>query len=102
VKDFFEIYSFGGFQEKVLMIFGIIIALGSGVIVPLFMYYWGKQIDHTIQNYTNLGDTLDEALQYYLSIIGLAVGSFAINGLSFSIWKVLSERIAYKFRVKYI
>jgi hypothetical protein len=70
--------------------FGIVIALGSGVIVPLFMYYWGKQIDHTIHNYKNIADSLDEALQYYMAIVGLAFGSFLINALSFSLWKVLS------------
>lgn len=82
--------------------FGIVLALCSGVIVPLFMFFWGKQTDHIIQHYQDLSGSLDQALKYYMAIVGLALGSFLINSLSFSLWKVLSERIAYKFRVKYV
>jgi hypothetical protein len=90
VGDFLDVYRFGGLQEKMVMGLGIVLALGSGVMVPLFLYYWGKQTDHIIQHYKDLADSLDDALQYYMIITGLAVGSFLINALSFSLWKVLS------------
>jgi hypothetical protein len=44
--DFCQIYSYGGTKDKVIMIFAIILALGSGVAIPLFMFIWGKELDH--------------------------------------------------------
>jgi ABC-type multidrug transport system fused ATPase/permease subunit len=45
---------------------------------------------------------MDKSLKYFLSFIGLAVGTFFLNAFVFAIWKMLSERIAYQFRVKYV
>lgn len=45
---------------------------------------------------------MDKSLKYFLSFIGLAVGIFLINGFVFAVWKMLSERIAYQFRIKYV
>ena len=45
---------------------------------------------------------MDKSLKYFLSFIGLAVGTFLINGFVFAVWKMLSERITYQFRIKYI
>ena len=45
---------------------------------------------------------MDKSLKYFLSFIGLAVGTFLINGFVFAVWKMLSERIAYQFRIKYV
>lgn len=101
-SNFFQIYRFGGCQDKVLMFFGIVFALCAGVTFPLFMYFWGKQIDHTIFDFFFLSERLDKSLQYYIAFIGLGVGSFLIDGVVFAIWKVLSERIGYLFRVKYM
>ena len=45
---------------------------------------------------------MDKSLKYFFSFIGLAVGTFLINGFVFAVWKMLSERITYQFRIKYI
>jgi ABC-type multidrug transport system fused ATPase/permease subunit len=37
-----------------------------------------------------------------VAFIGLSVGAFILNGFVFAVWKMLSERIAYQFRVKYV
>jgi ABC-type multidrug transport system fused ATPase/permease subunit len=100
--DFFKIYSYGECRDKVVMCLGIILALGSGVVVPLFMYFWGKSLDHLMADINNLSNTMDKSTTYFLSFIGLAVGTFVINGVVFAIWKMLSERIAYQFRIKYM
>lgn len=84
------------------MILGIILALISGVSYPLYLYFWGKQIDHTVDDLLILSSTLDKSLKLFMSLIGLAVGSFLINGVVFALWKLLSERIAYQFRVRYL
>lgn len=88
--DFFHIYSLGDCQDKTFMAFGIILALCAGVTFPLFMYFWGKEIDHTINDYWALRDKLDVSLRYYMAFIGLAVGSFLIDGIIFALWKFLS------------
>ena len=52
--DFFQIYSYGGTKDKVIMIFAIILALGSGVAIPLFMFIWGKELDHLMADFKQL------------------------------------------------
>jgi hypothetical protein len=84
------------------MLFGVILALCSGVTFPLFMYFWGKEIDHTINDINTLSDTLDKSLNNYIAFISLGVASFLIDGIVFALWKMLSERIAYRFRIKYM
>ncbi len=84
------------------MIIGIILAMISGVTFPLFMYFWGKEVDHVVNDYNVLSDTLDTSRNYFLAFIGLGISSFFINGLVFAIWKLLSETIAKKIRIKYL
>jgi hypothetical protein len=72
------------------MIVGIILALCSGVSYPLFMYFWGKEINHTMDDYYILSSTLDKSLILFISFISLAVGSLIINGFVFALWKLLS------------
>jgi ABC-type multidrug transport system fused ATPase/permease subunit len=45
---------------------------------------------------------MNESLKYYGAFIGLGVGSFIIDGIVFSLWKLLSETIAQRFRAKYL
>ena len=45
---------------------------------------------------------LTESLKRYIIIISIGIGAFIINGISFSLWKLLSVSIAKKFRMKYL
>lgn len=100
--DFYDIYKFSGQKQKIIMIFGIILALISGVTFPLFVYVWGKEMDHTIRDADNLANTLDISLKYYIAFMGLAIASLLINALLFAIWNFLSETIAKLFRMNYL
>lgn len=66
------------------------------------MYYWGRQVDHSIDDYWILADKLDVSLFYLITFNLLGVGSFIIDGAVFAIWKLLSENIAQKFRERYM
>ena len=41
-------------------------------------------------------------MKYYLAFIFIGIGAFLMNGFVFGIWKLLSQRIAYQFRKKYM
>ncbi len=49
-----------------------------------------------------LPSTLDTSLKYYLAFIFIGVGGFVINAFVFGIWKLLSQRIAFQFRKRYM
>lgn len=46
VKDFFRLYDFCDSGEKTLVVLGVIVGLISGTAFPVFVYFWGKEIDH--------------------------------------------------------
>ena len=79
-----------------VLIAGVLLALGSGVTFPLFMYYWGRQVDHLIKDYWILAQKLDVSLFYFITFNLLGVGSFIVDGAVFAVWKLLSENIAQK------
>jgi hypothetical protein len=54
MNDFFKIYSYGETKDKVLMVFAVILALCSGVVTPLFVYFWGLELDHMMTDIKNL------------------------------------------------
>lgn len=85
-----------------MLILGIVLALASGVSFPLFMYLWGRQIDHTIHDYFILATKLDTSFYYLIMFNILGAGSFLINGAVFAVWKLLSGNIAQKFRTMYM
>ena len=45
---------------------------------------------------------MNTSLYYYIAIIITGIAAFLIDGIAFSIWKLLSVSIARKFRVKYL
>lgn len=54
MNDFFKIYSFGGTKDKILMVLAILLALGSGVALPLATYIWGLELDHLLVDIKDL------------------------------------------------
>lgn len=46
VKDFFKLYDFCDSSEKTLVILGVIVGIISGVAFPVFVYFWGRELDH--------------------------------------------------------
>ena len=54
MKDFIHLYKYGEEYDKIVMIFGILIGLASGVTFPLFAYFWGKEVDHINLHYATL------------------------------------------------
>ena len=85
-----------------VLIAGIWLALGSGVTFPLFMYYWGRQVNHLINDYWVLASKLDVSFSYLIAFLVLGVGSFIIDGTVFAVWKLLSENISQKIRERYM
>lgn len=102
ISDFLDIYATGERKDTVMMVIGILLALCSGISFPLVMYFWGKEVDHLTIDYFNLANTMDISLHHYLAFIGIAVGSFFLDGIVFAFWKVLSEKTAYRYRVSYM
>ena len=84
------------------MVIGIFIGMVSGVTFPLTVYVWGKEIDHIVENFSNLKDSLDISRNYFLVLIGIAIFGLLVNTLLFSIWKLISQTIARKFRERYV
>lgn len=89
-RDFFAIYKFGDCKDKSLMILATILGICSGVSYPLFIYFWGKELDHSTSDYYVLIDKLDVSLHYYLALTGVGLGAFLVNGIVFALWKFLS------------
>jgi hypothetical protein len=54
MSDFFKIYSYGETKDKVLMVFAVILALGSGVVIPVFVHFWGLELDHMMEDIEDL------------------------------------------------
>jgi hypothetical protein len=54
MNDFFKIYSYGETKDKVQMAFAVILALGSGVALPLATYIWGLELDHLLGDIRDL------------------------------------------------
>lgn len=53
-----SLYKFGEPKDKALMVLGILLGLISGVPFPLFVYFWGKEIDNININYNDLSGSL--------------------------------------------
>ena len=100
--DFLLLYKLGESKEKYLMVLGILIGMISGVTFPLTVYVWGKEIDHIVENFSNLGDSLDISRNYFLVLVGIAIFGLLTNTLLFAIWKLISQTIARKFRERYV
>lgn len=102
MMDFLHLYKYGERSDKALMFLGIFVGLASGVTFPLFVYFWGKEMDHINVDYAILSKTIDTSVYYYVAIVVTGIVAFLVNGAAFSIWKLLSVSIARKFRVKYL
>lgn len=102
LADFVAIYKFEERFDSFLMLIAVILAMISGVSFPLFMYFWGKEIDHVVDDIAILASTLDKSRNFFLAFLGLGICSFIISGIIFALWKLLSETTANRIRVKYL
>ncbi len=81
---------------------GIAVGLISGVVFPMAIFFWGKEIDHISEDSSNLKNTLDISRNYFLALVGVAIFGLIINSILFAIWKLISQTIARKFRERYV
>lgn len=102
VKDFFRLYDFCDSGEKALVVLGVIVGLISGTAFSVFVFFWGKEIDHIFNELPTISQSLNKSRDYFLAFIGIGLAAWLLDTVLFAIWRVVSESISHKFRKYYL
>lgn len=77
-------------------------ALMAGCTYPVFILKWGEVLDIFADNYHRIAMVLPTMEDYLYTFIKIGAASFVVNSLLFSIWRIISESIAERCRIRYM
>ncbi|CAB4414464.1 unnamed protein product [Rhizophagus irregularis] len=102
--SYWKLYSHATKQDWILMIFGLICATISGIIVPFMTVLFGQLIDSFSQFQTRKIDKiefLDKANYFTLLFVYFAIVAFFTNYFYMACWVATGERITRRIREQY-
>ncbi|XP_031393227.1 ABC transporter B family member 4-like isoform X2 [Punica granatum] len=98
---FHKLFSFADKIDVLLMIIGMVGAIGNGVSLPIMTIFFGELIDSFGRNQNN-GEVVYVVSKISLKFVYLAVGSAAAAFLQVASWMVTGERQAARIRGLYL
>ncbi|KAL4377849.1 hypothetical protein GQ457_02G001840 [Hibiscus cannabinus] len=97
----YKLFAFADLRDIVLMIVGLIGAIGNGLCMPLMTILFGDLIDAFGQNQSN-NKVVDAVSKVALKFVYLAVAAGVAAFLQMSCWMVTGERQAARIRGLYL
>lgn len=95
VVHFLKLYRYNDKWDNILLIVGVVFAIGTGFGLPLFAVVAGNTIDAFDKTPEALADEASKNKNYLLAI---GFSMLATGAIAFSSWMYLGERISLKFR----
>ncbi|KAJ8749013.1 hypothetical protein K2173_013456 [Erythroxylum novogranatense] len=98
---FYKLFAFADSTDLLLMVIGIVGAVGNGLSMPIMTILFGQLTDSFGQNQNNK-DTLHVVSKVCLKFVYLAVGSGVASFLQVTCWMITGERQAARIRALYL
>ncbi|KAL4892052.1 P-loop containing nucleoside triphosphate hydrolase protein [Aspergillus ambiguus] len=105
--NYFRIFSYANTQDRIVLAFGLVCSIGSGVPLPLMNIVFGNLVGE-FNGYFMRGTTVTEdqfkasVNNLSLYIVYLFIGKFALTYFSMYCFRVISLRISATLRLEYM